>query len=117
MRQKIITYCGESKNINEWAGSIGIAPKTIRSRIARGLSIEKVLAPVRPARKGKKITGYEQPCWTCEKACGRCSWSSKFHEPIKGCIATPTEIYSRRGHAIESYAIHFCPEYVKERRN
>lgn len=114
MRPQIITYGGESKTAHEWADALGIARKTIRSRIARGLPIEKVLAL---ARKVKKTTGYEQPCWTCEKACGHCAWSSKFHEPIKGWIATPTENYNYRGHVTKSYAIHFCPEYVEERRN
>ena len=54
-----------------------------------------------------------QPCWTCQKACGGCSWSRSF-KPIPGWIAEKTFIPSNDRHA-ESYKIISCPEYIKER--
>ncbi len=31
-----------------------------------------------------------QPCWTCKKCYGGCSWSRKDPEPVPGWDATPT---------------------------
>lgn len=51
-----------------------------------------------------------QPCWTCRKYCGGCSWTKRDPKPVEGWEATPTtKIY--RGHVMHSYAIRGCPEY------
>ena len=55
-----------------------------------------------------------QPCWTCQKACGGCSWSRSF-TPVKGWIAEKTFIESNGEHA-NSYKIISCPEYIKDKR-
>ena len=65
-------------------------------------------------------------CWKCKNAVpdrdgeGGCSWSRKFH-PVDGWIATPTKvtrIYKgeqekiRKGPAyMESFLVHYCPEF------
>lgn len=57
-----------------------------------------------------------QPCWSCKKYAGGCSWTRKF-EPIPGWDAVPTvKSGSCRGNgvkyaAIETYEIRHCPEY------
>lgn len=57
-----------------------------------------------------------QPCWSCTKYAGGCSWTRKF-EPIPGWDAVPTvKSGSCRGNgvkyaAIETYEIRHCPEY------
>ena len=56
-----------------------------------------------------------QPCWTCQKCYGGCSWSERF-EPVEGWIATH-RIYGQTGWNIkrmESYEILYCPEYVND---
>lgn len=54
-----------------------------------------------------------QPCWTCTKCYGDCSWSRKDPEPVAGWEATPTAKRKggRKGGIMHSYAIHKCPEY------
>lgn len=61
-------------------------------------------------------------CWTCENACGGCSWSDHWiHEPVPGWDATKTALktYNRETGAMEystSYIVHACPEYAPDRR-
>lgn len=55
-----------------------------------------------------------QPCWTCKKACGGCSWSRSF-TPVKGWEAVPTHIPSN-GEYADSYKIIKCPQYEAEKR-
>lgn len=55
-----------------------------------------------------------QPCWTCQNACGGCSWSRDF-EPVKGWKAKPNYLQSNGEHAA-TYKIIECPEYKKEVR-
>ena len=50
----------------------------------------------------------EQLCWTCQKACGDCSWSSCF-QPVEGWTA---EKVHRKTY--DSYRIEKCPEYVAD---
>ena len=62
----------------------------------------------------------KQPCWTCKKACGGCSWTEvgpdgkvKF-DPIPGWSAEKS-VRSRDGKTLmESYQINYCPEYEQE---
>lgn len=54
-----------------------------------------------------------QPCWTCTKACGGCSWSKDF-KPVPGWIAEKRYIPSN-GELAETYKIISCPEYIKEK--
>lgn len=51
-----------------------------------------------------------QPCWTCSKYCGGCSWTKRDPEPVEGWEATPT-VKRNKGVASPYYAIHYCPEY------
>ena len=58
-----------------------------------------------------------QPCWTCKKYAGGCSWSARY-EPVPGWTATPTRKAASKKSAsscIESYDITYCPEYEKDR--
>lgn len=66
------------------------------------------------------ITPSNQPCWTCKKACGGCSWSKCGENgrpqfaPVDGWKAIKT-IKKHKGYEdMESYKILFCPEYEKE---
>lgn len=55
-----------------------------------------------------------QPCWTCKKCYGDCSWSACF-KPIPGWTAKPSY---KDGDV--TYSIKYCPEYdpeKKERKN
>lgn len=64
-------------------------------------------------RKGLKKINHKQEtlCWSCKKACGKCSWSKSF-KPVKGWKATPTKIRNGSG-MIDSFFIHECPLFVK----
>lgn len=55
-----------------------------------------------------------QPCWSCRKCYGDCSWSKKHPEPVEGWVATPTEKqhFTHGKRYIEhSFAIYYCPIY------
>ena len=56
-------------------------------------------------------------CWSCTKACGGCSWSSKL-EPVDGWLAVPTRIAvnRRKGIYTDSYLVISCPEYEHDDR-
>lgn len=56
----------------------------------------------------------KQLCWTCTKACGRCSWSSEF-KPVKGWVAKklPFQLHGT-SYGGETYDIQSCPEYQRE---
>jgi len=71
------------------------------------------------AKRRKEYTvNYEsnlyQPCWTCQNACGGCSWSRSF-KPVEGWTAEKTFLQSN-GEYAESYKIIKCPEYIKDKR-
>ena len=62
----------------------------------------------------------EQPCWSCRKACGDCSWTEVDpetgqirYEPIRGWDAEQVEFQGGRGLG-NTYKIYECPEYDKE---
>lgn len=55
-----------------------------------------------------------QPCWSCKKACGGCSWSREF-KPVDGWEAIPTKIQNMDS-ITESFNIKYCPQYEKESR-
>lgn len=64
-------------------------------------------------RKTKKDT----LCWTCQNACGGCSWSRSF-KPVKGWEAKKTVIKHQRSEGCkapfiydDSYLVINCPEY------
>lgn len=55
-------------------------------------------------------------CWTCAKACGKCSWSKKFKK-VKGWTAKKTIIKGDPAGLdpeIKSYLVLKCPLYEKE---
>lgn len=54
----------------------------------------------------------EQLCWSCENACGGCSWSSCL-KPVKGWEATPVVVKDSEGD-IYTYKITGCPQYKFE---
>lgn len=65
-----------------------------------------------------------QPCWTCQKCFGGCSWTDRDPEtgqlkfkPVEGWDAIPRIYGERKAYnvkAIESYEIISCPEYVPD---
>lgn len=68
----------------------------------------------RKARRMGDPPAVNQPCWSCEKYAGRCSWSKKNPEPVKGWDAVPTVKYQGRHDEMKSFAIFHCPEYVSD---
>lgn len=63
--------------------------------------------------KGFAISS-KQPCWTCNNYIDGCSWSRKEHQPVDGWIATPVTKYNGARSEMNTFAIHFCPEYVPD---
>lgn len=65
-----------------------------------------------------------QPCWTCQKYYGGCSWTARDpatgqlqFKPVEGWEAVHRVYgeYQRYGiKAVESYEIISCPEYVSD---
>ena len=79
----------------------------------------KRLYPVTKGKSKEKMVSENsyhytpQPCWTCKKACGGCSWSANYI-PIPGWVAEPTIIKNSLGDGkgdLRSYKIISCPEY------
>lgn len=64
-----------------------------------------------------KIPVGAQLCWTCKKACGGCSWSSRF-EPVPGWTAVAVAMRYRDGKTrdVDTYSITACPEYEEDAR-
>ena len=49
---RVVTFNGEAKTLQQWADETGILPSTIRERLSRGWSAEKALT--QPVQKGHK---------------------------------------------------------------
>lgn len=54
----------------------------------------------------------EQLCWTCQRACGDCSWSQSLI-PVEGWTATPSSIKTT-GKEEPTYHIELCPLYIPD---
>ena len=48
-------------------------------------------------------------CWECGRACGGCSWSSRF-EPVEGWVALPV----KQAYGSDSYIVAECPMFVRD---
>lgn len=58
----------------------------------------------------------DQLCWTCQNACGGCSWSKNL-TPVEGWKATPTKIkVAPELTYCDSYLITDCPKYIKDEK-
>lgn len=55
----------------------------------------------------------EQLCWTCQNACGGCSWSLSL-TPVEGWTATPSAIKSVKKD-VPTYHIEECPQYIPDK--
>lgn len=141
-RAKVLTAHGKSLTVEQWACELGITERTIRSRLGKGWPVAEALSPLRQKHGcGKAAPTYidhtgeryvyscgctrvhprakgnaqnTQPCWSCRKYAGECSWSRKYPEPVEGWEATPTTKYQGTAREITSFAIHYCPEYVSD---
>ena len=68
-------------------------------------------APRKTEKKEDYTNGKYQPCWTCKKCLGGCSWS-KDGTPVEGWKAIPHNISSNGDYA-ETYKIMYCPLYER----
>lgn len=67
-------------------------------------------------RIGRKDGAAATLCWTCENACGGCSWSDHWkHEPVPGWKATRVPIKVNDGYET-TYVVQECPEYIPDAR-
>ena len=57
-------------------------------------------------------------CWSCQNACGGCSWSRyKSWQPVEGWEAIETTIsLSNHLPRMQSYIVLSCPQYVPDKR-
>lgn len=95
------------KKICEWCGKPYLG--TLRS---------KYCCPICGyyARYSKRVKiRKDNICWSCQNACGDCSWSRSF-TPIKDWTAEPTKLVDSAGRVTDSFYITQCPEYKKGRR-
>lgn len=57
---------------------------------------------------------HETLCWRCQKAGGKCSWSSRF-KPVEGWEAKPTKVKvnksSKYANELDSFDVYECPEF------
>lgn len=57
----------------------------------------------------------ETKCWSCQNACGDCSWSNHWeHKPVEGWTAIPVQLRLNRGEYAETYIVKECPEYIPD---
>lgn len=51
-------------------------------------------------------------CWTCQNACGGCSWSDRSFTPVEGWDAVPTVLHAKHtGERVDSFLVKECPQY------
>lgn len=67
-----------------------------------------------------KIQVSPQLCWTCQRACGGCSWADRL-EPVPGWTAIPVRMQHVEGvmqvpRYVDTYSITDCPEYEEDAR-
>lgn len=86
----------------------------VRVVIARNLKYVYSCGCTRAHPRAKGNAQNTQPCWSCRKYAGKCSWSRKYPEPVEGWKATPTTKYQGTAGEVTSFAIHYCPEYVSD---
>lgn len=57
-------------------------------------------------------------CWSCRKACGRCSWSAyKVWQLVAGWKAIETSIIgTKKGERVPTYIVLECPEYEPDEK-
>lgn len=63
-------------------------------------------------KRGRKPNSKEALCWTCQNACGGCSWSRNLI-PVEGWKAK--EIKNASYSVIKSYKVIECPEFEEGR--
>ncbi len=109
-KETFLTWRGVTNSLAEWSEITGASVSAIRGRLRRGHTMEEALWM--NAAREKPL----QLCWSCQKACGKCSWSRKVNpKPVQGWIAFPTRVFCSKGRYTDSYDIRFCPEYVKDK--
>lgn len=86
----------------------------VRVVIARNLRYVYSCGCTRAHPRAKGNEQNTQPCWSCRKYAGECSWPRKYPEPVEGWEATPTTKYQGTAGEITPFAIHYCPEYVSD---
>ena len=97
--------------------ALGYSHNTIRKARLR-LGLKRMPGP--RLEGGPSIT----LCWTCQKACGRCSWTAwdfaterpKF-EPVEGWEAKPRTLYANdKEHGpMLTYEVHRCHQYIPDK--
>lgn len=91
MRAKICKYCGKQFLIKS-------GDRDYCSKVCKFLGV------------AEEKTKSGQPCWSCQNACGNCSWSKNL-KPVEGWDAEPVIIKDSEGD-IRSYKIKKCPKYI-----
>lgn len=101
-RNEIIRRLRRGDKYSDIAKAVHTSTNTI-TKIAREIEL--------PRRKRVAVNAPKsrQPCWTCARATGFCSWSHA-HRPVKGWTAEKVSVDGR-----ETYRITACPLYVDER--
>jgi len=70
-----------------------------------------------PVKEEKKRTRKETLCWSCDNACGGCSWS-KALIPVSGWDAKPIKIKGNMDSKeyTDSYIVNSCPLFCQTKR-
>ena len=106
MQYSICPVCGKAVTKK---GQSKYCSKSCRNKVALEKQREK--RNQSPKRKRETL------CWTCQNACGGCSWSRSF-EPVEGWEAKPTKlnIYVKEGNEDlnSSFFVISCPQYIPD---
>lgn len=102
--------------LKELAAEYGISARTLRRRLANGLSLEAAVTA--PAGSTDRHKDKRSICWYCANSTngGKCPWARSF-TPVPGWEAEKTQIKGngRGDKGYESYNVKQCPLYRADR--
>lgn len=95
---------------------IGLIEQVGTGKNRKCLYDERAVQAVQQNRQKRAVTlnreqMKESLCWTCIRAYGACSWSSKARQPVQGWRARKIHL---QGYAMRTYKVLKCPLYEKE---
>ena len=102
--------------LKELSAEYDISARTLRRRLAQGISLEEAVAA--PVCQSDRYKEKRSLCWSCANATNgrKCPWVRNF-TPVLGWEAEKNHVNGngKGGHGYESYNVRKCPLYWADR--
>ena len=109
-------YHGRRVTLKELAAECDVSARTLRRRLANGLSLEAAVTA--PAGSTDRYKDKRSLCWSCANSTNgsKCPWARSF-VPVAGWEAEKTQIKGngKGAKGYESYNVKKCPLYRADR--